>query len=75
MGDLQDLARTHSIENDLYHGGALHKVYAVLGHSYRDKFIRKHAESELSKMEKWSKLIEYLRFESKIEEAHRIFEV
>ena len=68
MGDLQELAKTHDIENDLYHGGAIHKVYAVVGHSYRDKFIRKHAESEMSKMEKWSKLIEYMRFELKIEE-------
>ena len=49
-------------------GGAIHKVDAVLGHFYRDKFIRKHAELEISKMEKWSTLIEYLRFELKIEE-------
>ena len=68
MGDLQDLAKTHKIENDLYHGGAIHKVYAVVGHSYRDKFIRKHAESEMSKMQKWSKFIEYMKSELKIEE-------
>ena len=67
MVDLQELAKIHKIENDLYHGGAIHKVYAVAGHSYRDKFIRKHAGSEMSKMEKWSKLIEYLRSELGIE--------
>ena len=68
MVDLQELAVTHSIENDLYHGGAIQKVYSVLGHKYRDKFIRKHVELELSKKEKWAKLIEFVKSELKVEE-------
>lgn len=68
MTDLQDLAKKHSIENDLYHGGGTQQVYEVLGNVHRDKFIRKYAGETLSKKEKWGKLIEFVRCESRVQE-------
>ena len=68
MTDLQDLAKKHSIENDLYHGGGTQQVYEVLGNVHRDKFIRKYAGETLSKKEKWAKLIEFVRSELRVQE-------
>ena len=61
MTDLQELASKHDIENDLYHGGGIQRVYEVLGNVLRDKFIRNNTEVTLSKKEKWVKLLEFIK--------------
>ena len=68
MIELQDLAKKHDIENDLYHGGAIQRVYEVLGNEQRNKFIRKYAEETLSKKAKWDKLIEFVKSELRVQE-------
>ena len=68
MIDLQELAEKHDIENDLYHGGAIQRVYEVLGNEHRNKFIRKYAGENLSKKDKWNKLIEFVKYELRVQE-------
>ena len=68
MIELQDLAKKHDIENDLYHGGAIQRVCEVLGNEQRNKFIRKYAEETLSKKAKWEKLIEFVKSELRVQE-------
>ena len=68
MTDVQDLAIKHEMENDLYHGVGLQRVYDVIGHAYRDKFIRNNTEVTLSKKDKWVKLINFLKLELRVQE-------
>ena len=66
MTNLQELALKHDIENDLYHGGGIPRVYEVIGNAYRDKFIRQTTEVSLTKIGKWANLFAFIRSELKV---------
>ena len=68
MTELKSLAEKYDIENYLYYGGGLQKVYEVIGYNYRDKFIRSQRDSKLSPKEDWDKFIKFINDELKVEE-------
>ena len=74
MTELKCLAEKHDIENDLYHGGGIHKVYEVIGFKYRDKFIRQKADKILSKKQVWELLVQFIQNEIKIYEEINLVE-
>ena len=68
MQELQRLAEKHELENELYYGGGIQKVYNVLGRGYRDKFIRKIHETKLTKKETLDNLMKFIAKEIAINE-------
>ena len=77
MLELQNLAAKHDIENELYYGGSIQKIYKVLGYGYTNKFIRKYCESKPSKKDCWGNLVAFIAKEVKFQEEiilnNRIF--
>ena len=61
MKELKELAVKHSIENNLYYGGAIETMYKVIGYRDRDEFVRKYIRAKLSEESKWEKLTEFLQ--------------
>ena len=74
MKELQRLAEKHDIENELYYGGGINKIYEVIGYTYRDKFIRRKKDLNLNKKEIWKKLIDFIESEVKILEKINLVE-
>ena len=68
MVEARNLAEKHSIENELYYGGSIQKIYKVMGNTYTNKFIRKYCESKLGKKVWWNNLVEFLKKEVKFQE-------
>ena len=68
MLELQRLAVRHDIENELYYGGSIQKIYKILGYGYTNRFIRKYCVSKPSKKDYWSNLVEFLTKEVKFQE-------
>ena len=66
MIELKELAEKHSIENNLYYGGAISSIYSIIGFKDRDKFIEEYVESSLSEKDRWEKLIDFLKLKLKI---------
>ena len=57
MLELQSLAEKHDMENHLYYGGRLQKVYEVIGFAYRDNLIRKQGKLNLTEKQVWESLL------------------
>ena len=68
MLELQSLAEKHDIENYLYYGGGIQKVYEVIRFAYRDNFIRKQGKLNLSEKQVWEKLVEFIQEDAKVNE-------
>ena len=68
MIELRLLAEIHNIENELYYGGSIQKVYKVIGNGYKNRFIRLHCESKPSKKAYWNKLVDFLMAGIKFQE-------
>ena len=73
MTDLSDLAREHSLENDLYYGGGVERVLSIMGTERKRKFIRK-SDQRLKGPEAWLKLREMLEKEQSECERLALFE-
>ena len=68
MLELRTLAEKHGIENELYYGGGIQKVYKIVGHIYSNRFIRKYSGTKPSKKDCWNNLVEFLADEIKFQE-------
>ena len=68
MLEVQRLAVRHDIENELYYGGSIQKIYKNLGYGYTNRFIRKYCVSKPSKKDCWSNLVEFITKEVKFQE-------
>ena len=68
MLELRTLAEKHNIENELYYGGSIQKVYKVLGYAYTNRFIGKYCELKPSKKDCWKQLVDFLKKEVKFQE-------
>ncbi len=67
--DLCKLAKTYSLENDLYYGMGLHKILDLIGKYRERKFVESIALEDIGGQEKWNKLVEFLQKELKKREA------
>ena len=74
MLKLQSLPDKHDIENNLFYGGDIQKVYEVIGFAYRDNFIRKQGKLNLSEKQVWEKLVEFIQEEAKGDEKINLVE-
>ena len=68
MKDLSFLANEHGIECQLYEGGGLQKVISLLGDPRHKRFRSQNLEQNISKMEEWGKLLDFLKQELQLRE-------
>ena len=64
------LAKEYSLENELYYGPGLYKILALLGTTRERKFVKSIASTKISCIDKWDKLVAFLRDEVKEREAY-----
>ena len=76
LNDVKRLARKHHIEEHLYYGDGLTKVYQLIGDSRTTKFLTSICDDDLQQREVWDKLIPFLDKEKKVHqqapEANRL---
>ena len=77
MIELRSLAEKHSLENKLYVGGGLEKIYSVIGDERQRKFLSKRVSdpsspkpstSDLEEKLEWIALLEFLKKEYSLRE-------
>ena len=66
LNDVKRLAREHHIEEHLYYGDGLTKVYQLIGDSRTIKFLMSICDDDLQQREVWDKLISFLDKEKKV---------
>jgi hypothetical protein len=66
MKDLTFLAETHKIENDLYFGDSLDRIFKLLGEARTTRWISETYDRNLPRKESWNNLILFLEKEVKI---------
>ena len=64
--DLIRLSKRHKLENQLFYGDGLEKIYLLLGDRRMTKWISIKCESDWEGEELWNKLVEYLEKEVKV---------
>ena len=68
LHDLMRLAQEHHIEEYLYYGDGLHKVYQLIGDTNTTKFLSTICDDDLEQHEVWSKLISYLDKQKRVQQ-------
>ncbi len=75
MTELSDLASKHNLENKLYIGGGLEKIYTIVGSTRERKFLEKNLEnlsssssSDSDEKQEWNALMKYLKKELAVRE-------
>ena len=68
MKDLISLSSEHKIENHLYYGNGIERIYLLLGDGRVTKWLSKVSEDNLHDEELWNGLIEFLEKEVKIQQ-------
>ncbi len=73
MRDLMKLAKRHSIENKLYFGDGLNRIYRQMDGNRRRRWLEKIANSEISEGEnQWNELIKFLEKDLKVAQQEAI---
>ena len=73
MKDLMKLSETHKVENELYYGDGLEKIFKILGDRRLEKWIKENCEKNLSRRESWSSVLKSLEKETTILQQKKIF--
>ena len=68
MKELRTLAEKHNIEEDLFHGSNLGKIYNLLGEKREKEIVKQNMNTKMTKKEIWSKIIDFLHKELRLEE-------
>ena len=68
ISELRKLALNHGIEEHLYYGDGLLRIYRILGDKRTTKFISTVCEENLNPRETWEKLIAHLEKEKRVQQ-------
>ena len=75
MTELSDLASKHNLENKLYIGGGLEKLYIIIGSTRERKFLEKNVDNSFmssssgsDEKQEWNALMQYLKKELAVRE-------
>ena len=68
LQDLMRLAQEYQIEENLYFGDGLHKVYQLMGDINTTKFLNTICDEDLEQHEVWSKLISFLDKQKRVQQ-------
>ncbi len=83
MTELSTLAKKYNLENKLYVGGGLEKIYCLIGESHERSFLKKNLSSEgtpspsvdpLPEKTEWENLKKYLQKEHRLREKYVLLE-
>ena len=66
MKDLEMLCKRHKIEQRLYNGDGMQKIYKILGEARITRWISKNSDKDINEEESWRSLLEFLEMEMKI---------
>lgn len=73
MKDLVKLSKNHNIEANRYHGGAMDKIWRLLGYSRVTRWLSTMYDEKFDDEQLWSKLIEFLEKDVKIQQQKLSF--
>ena len=68
LTDLKMLAEKHNIEDNLYYGDGLEKIYKILGDGRMTRWLSSTCDEELSRKRTWTELILFLEKEQKLQQ-------
>jgi len=68
LKELSSTAETHEIEQFLYYGGGINKVYLLLGDTRLSRWLTQTSEEALSPKAEWKRLVQFLEAEMKIQQ-------
>ena len=71
--DLMDLSKQHRIENALYYGDGLEKIFKLLGQGRATRWISEACDKELSNEESWKSVKVFLEKELRILQQKMLF--
>ena len=74
LHDLMRLAQEHHIEEHLYYGDGLHKVYQLLGDINTTKFLNTICDDDLEQHGVWSKLVSFLDKQKRVQQQKLIIQ-
>ena len=66
MKDLINLSKQHNIQNKLYYGDGLQRIFRLLGDYRVTRWLNEKCEADLEGEELWSALITFLQKEVKV---------
>lgn len=66
LNDVRTLAKEHCIEEYLYYGDSLTKVYQIIGDARTTKFLSNICDDDLQQYEIWERLISFLDEEKRV---------
>ena len=73
LREVTTLAKQHKIEDNLYYGDSLCKIYQELGDSRLTRFLNSISEEQPDERQTWDMLIKFLEREEKLQEQKSIF--
>lgn len=72
LQEVTKLANTHKIEEYLYYGDSLARIYQILGDRRTTRFLSTICENDFTPMETWERLITFLNKERRIQQQKMI---
>ena len=74
MKDLMELSKFHNIENKLYNGDAIEKIYKLLGDSRVTRWLSSSCDENLEDAELWNKLIKFLEKDVRVQQQKALLQ-
>ena len=74
MKDLMELSKFHNIENKLYSGDAIEKIYKLLGVSRVTRWLSSSCDENLEDAELWNKLVEFLEKDVRVQQQKALLQ-
>ena len=74
MKDLMELSKFHNIENKLYNGDAIERIYKLLGDSRITRWLSSSCDENLEDAELWNKLIEFLEKDIRVQQQKALLQ-
>ena len=74
MKDLMELSKFHNMENKLYNGDAIEKIYKLLGDSRVTRWLSSSCDENLEDAELWNKLVEFLEKDVRVQQQKALLQ-
>ena len=74
MKDIILLAQKHKIEDSLFHGDGLERIYKLIGDGRMTWWLSSIWDEELSRKQTWEKLVKFLEKEQKLQQQKMLIQ-
>ena len=72
MKDLENLSKQHKIEQKLYHGDGLQRIYKLIGEGRITRWLSQNDDVELDEEASWKSLMNFLKKEIRIQQQRQM---